>query len=204
MVDLREEWEKYWKGKKVEASINKRRMMEALDGYTRGMVLDAGCGSGFFSKFFVDKNCNVFALDYSRESLKLTGSLDQKIRLIKGDVLKTPFDDETFDLIFSDGLLEHYKNPIGIVSEFERLVKKKGIVATFVPNIISYWIFIKRFKLGKIQEYRFSLNKLIELHERVGFKVIESGGLSVLPSKVSPEFLAKYIGRIIYVIAEKV
>jgi len=177
--------------------------MKILGRYARGKVLDAGCGSGFFSKFFVNKNCKVFALDYSKESLKLTGSLGQKIKLIEGDILKMPFDDKTFDLIFSDGLLEHYKNPIGIVSELERVVKKNGIVATFVPNLISYWLFIKRFKLGKIKEYRFSLKKLVELHERAGLKIIESGGLSVLPSKGSPEFLAKYIGRLIYVIGKR-
>lgn len=179
-------------------------MMDILNRHTNGKILDGGCGSGFFSKFFVDKNCKVFALDYSNESLKLTGSLDQKIRLIKGDILKTPFDDETFDLIFSDGLLEHYKDPSDIVSEFGRLVKKNGIIATFVPNLISYWVLVKRFKLGKMKEYRFSLNKLIELHEKVGLEIIESGGLSVFPSTVSPEFLAKYIGRIIYAIAKKV
>ncbi|MFQ6120518.1 MAG: class I SAM-dependent methyltransferase [Methanosarcinales archaeon] len=178
--------------------------MKILDKYVRGKSLDAGCGSGFFSKFFMDKNCRVFALDYSKESLKLTGSLDKKIKLIKGSVLKMPFDNETFDLVFSDGLLEHYKNPISIVSEFERVAKKNGIVATFVPNKISYWILIKWFKLKDIKEYRFTLKKLIELHERVGFKIIKSGGLSALPLKISPEFLAKYIGRIIYVIAKKV
>ena len=204
MISLKKQWDEYWKGREVKTTINKERMMEVLKRHVKGKVLDVGCGSGFFSKFFTDMNCKVFSLDYANEPLKLTGSLDKEIKLIKGNVLRAPFEDETFDLIFSDGLLEHYKNPISLVHKFAKLVKEGGIVATFVPNLISYWIFIKRFKLGKIKEYRFGLNKLIDMHEKSGLKIIESGGLSTFPLKVSPEFLAKHIGRIIYVIAKKV
>jgi SAM-dependent methyltransferase len=201
---MKEKWENYWKDKKVKVSSNKKRVIEILDRYAhKNKVLDAGCGSGFFSNYFAKKGCKVISLDYSKEALKLTRHLYPKIRIIKGDMLHAPFKNESFDLIFSDGLLEHYKNPIPILTKFGKILKLKGIIATFVPNKFSYWILIKPFKFKEIEEFRFSLKKLIELHEKIGFKVIESGGIGVFPSDVSPEFLGKYIGRIIYSIVER-
>ena len=90
-----------------------------------------------------------------------------------------------------------------ILLEVKRVLKPGSIIATFVPNKISYWLLVKHFKMKDIVEYRFSLSKLIELHESIGLKIIESGGFSVFPSRCSPEFLGKCLGRIIYTIAKK-
>jgi SAM-dependent methyltransferase len=196
-------WEKYWTKKRVKITINKKRIMNILESYVHGRILDAGCGSGFFSKFFLEKGCEVFALDYSKQALLMTRRLDQKINLIEASVFNTPFKNETFDFIFSDGLLEHYKNPEKILLEFKRIVKTGGIILTFVPNKYSYWIFFKPLKLRGIKEYRFNLNEIISLHKNLGLRIVDSGGFSVFPSKISPEFLGKHFGRILYVIAKK-
>ena len=203
-LNIKKDWEKYWKGKEVKSTINKKRMMKILNRYAhKNKVLDAGCGSGFFSKYFIERDCEIISLDYSKEALKLTQELDSRIKLIRGNILCTSFKNETFDLIFSDGLLEHYKNPTNILLEFKRILKKNGLIATFVPNKYSYWMLIKPFKLKDIDEYRFIIRELIKLHEKIGFKIIEFGGFSVFPLKISPDFLGKYLGRLIYVIAKK-
>lgn len=201
---IKNDWEFFWKGKKVSVSSNKKRMMKILDRYVnKKRVLDVGCGSGFFSKYFIERNCKVVSIDYSNEALKLTGKLNNKIMLIKGNILNLPLKEESFDFVFSDGLLEHYKNPKQILLEIKKILKSGGIISTFVPNKISYWFFVKHFKMKNIVEYRFSLNKLIEMHESTGLKPIGFGGLGVLPLRYSPEFLGKHFGRIIYTIAKK-
>lgn len=198
-------WNSYWKSKKTKISINKKRMLKVIKKYlSKGIVLDAGCGSGFFSKYFIDSGYKVISLDYSEVALKLTKSLNQKIITVQGDVFRLPFSQNIFDLVFSDGLLEHYKNPLPILKEFKRVLKKNGKIITFVPNKFSYWLFIKPFIMKEIKEFRFNLARLINLHKRVGLEVLECGGFSVFPFKFSPEFLGKYVGRIIYVVCKKV
>jgi len=197
----KKDWDRHWVKKKAKATINKKRMMKILDKYSKGIVLDAGCGTGFFSKYFVNKGCKAFAVDYSNNAVSMTKSLDKRIGIIKADVMKIPSKDETFDMVFTDGLLEHFKNPGRILQEFRRVLKNDGLVATFVPNRYSYWMLVKPFLMGHIEEYRFTLKSLGGLHNKNGFKIIESGGFTVIPSKISPEFMGRYIGRILYVIA---
>ena len=198
-----QDWENFWKKRTTKISWSKKRIIKILDKYLKGMVLDAGCGSGFFSKYFFDKGCKTFALDNSKKALDLTKKLDERIIIKEGDVFNIPFKNEYFDVVFSDGLLEHYKNPESILLEFKRVLKPKGKIITFVPNKISYWLLAKPFIMREIDEYTFNLNKLIQLHEKINFKVIDSGGISVFPMRYSPEFLGKWIGRLFYVVASK-
>lgn len=202
---MKNEWNIYWKNKNTNVSWLKRRMIRIVNKYIKKnmKVLDAGCGSGFFSKYFVDKDCNVFALDYSRKALEMTKKLDKRIITKRGDASNLKFNNNSFDLVFSDGLLEHYKKPEKILKEFNRVLKPSGIIITFVPNKVSYWIFLKPFKMRNIKEYRFGLKRLINLHKNLGLNILNYGGISVFPTKFSPEFLGKYIGRIIFVIAKK-
>jgi ubiquinone/menaquinone biosynthesis C-methylase UbiE len=197
------DWDKHWGKKRTRTTINKERMMKILDKHSKGKVLDAGCGTGFFSRYFLNKGCNVFALDYSNRALIITKKINERINSIKGDVTRIPLKNEKFDIIFTDGLLEHFKEPDGILKNFKRILKNKGIVATFVPNKFSYWMFLKPFIMSHINENRFTIKGLEEMHKKNGFNIIESGGFTVLPSSLSPEFLGKYIGRILYVIAKK-
>jgi SAM-dependent methyltransferase len=200
---MEQDWENFWEKRTTKISWSKKRIIKILDKYLKGRVLDAGCGSGFFSKYFVDKGCETIALDNSKKALELTKNLDEKIIAKEGDVFNIPFKNEYFDVVFSDGLLEHYINPENILLEFKKVLKPHGKLITFVPNKFSYWLLAKPFVMKEIDEHAFSLSKLIELHERVSFKVIESGGISVFPVRYSPEFLGKWIGRLFYVVASK-
>jgi len=200
---MREEWERYWKGKKAKISSNKKRMMKILDNYSNGKVLDAGCGTGFFSEYFSRNNLETFSLDYSKRALKMVRALDEKIIPISGDIRKLPFKDMTFDTIFSDGLLEHFKDPVSILNEFRRTLKTNGKIITFLPNRISYWIFVKPFVMKEIDEEKYDLVKIIKIHKNANLKIIKYGALGVFPFKASPEIFSKKIGRLLYVICEK-
>ena len=69
------DWDNYWSLDKTERftkiSWSKRRIISILNRYIKAgdHALDAGCGSGFFSRFFADQGLNVTALDYSEEAL---------------------------------------------------------------------------------------------------------------------------------------
>ncbi|MHA1479439.1 MAG: class I SAM-dependent methyltransferase, partial [Promethearchaeota archaeon] len=81
-------------------------------------VLDIGGGLGLFSLNFKLNfpKSDVFILDYSqREGIKEILTKNPNLRIkdyIQADIQeKTPFDSNSFDLIFALDILEHVENP---------------------------------------------------------------------------------------------
>lgn len=72
-------------------------------------VLDLGCGSGRFAEIALKCGANVVALDYSSavdacyENLKLHSNL----YVVQGDIYSLPFTHESFDFVYSLGVLQH-------------------------------------------------------------------------------------------------
>ncbi|UCD20575.1 MAG: class I SAM-dependent methyltransferase [archaeon] len=206
------EWDNYWQNYGLKPGSSKTRMENIMNPFLKKMnknskVLDAGCGSGYFTGFFASKKVKVIGIDTSKKARDMTkrnlAKLKLKAKVENGNVLKLKYKKDSFDVIFTDGLLEHFKNPEKILEQFKRVIKKKGVIITFVPNKYSYWIFLKPFLMKDIHEDPFILKRLVKLHEKVGLKVVQKGGLNVLPFRCSPEFLGPLIGRILYVIARK-
>jgi SAM-dependent methyltransferase len=50
------------------------------------------------------------------------------------EIFPYPFDEDTFDLIEADHLLEHLTNPFGVMSELHRIAKPGGIIHIRVPH----------------------------------------------------------------------
>ena len=143
----RENWDRFWSAKGTrrftQKSWSKVRIMGVLDGVVRGGmdVLDAGCGSGFFSTYFLNKGCRVWALDHSEASLEIARKNTQGrcVAYLKEDLFRDDWVEAfrgKFDLIFSDGLFEHFAvaDQKRLMDRFRMLKKENGIVATFVPN----------------------------------------------------------------------
>ena len=50
-----------------------------------------------------------------------------------------PFDDESFDLVYSSNVLEHTENPEQVLSESLRVLRRGGILQMEMPNYLSYF-----------------------------------------------------------------
>lgn len=211
---MKEQWNKFWtnnyKPLFTKISWTKRRMIKILDNYVKKdfKVLDAGCGSGFFSKYFLDKECRVWACDYSIEALNLTKEITENRcdSYIRKDLLnENSWNDyrNFFDIVFSDGLLEHFNHAQQqiIIKNFISLKKREGIIITFVPNVFSWWRIVRPLLMPGIQEKPFTMNQLKLLHSPL--KIIKSGGINILPIRYSPDdILGSKLGMIIYVVAK--
>ena len=212
---MQKEWNNFWKNNQdrqfTNPSWSKRRIMKILDRYIfAGMeVLDAGCGSGFFSNYFILRGCKVYSLDYSEEALNLARRMtdNKSFKYLKRDLLNEDLSSEfenKFDLIFTDGLFEHFtkQEQEQIMGTFIEIKKDKGIVVTIVPNKYTFWTFVRPFFMPGIKEKPFSLNELESFVERSGQNIIESKGVNVLPFKYSPELLGGKVGMLVYVISK--
>ncbi|MBN1825237.1 MAG: class I SAM-dependent methyltransferase [Candidatus Eisenbacteria bacterium] len=211
----RSDWNAYWSrsegGRFTRESWSKRRIMERLDPYLRpGMrVLDAGCGCGHFCRRFLFRGCRVTALDRSEEALRIarraTGG--EAEAYLREDLLDEGFAArrrESFDLIFSDGLLEHFPAQAQrkIVANLVAALAPGGMIATFVPNALSPWRVVRPFLMPGIHETPFRGGPLRELH--AGLDVLEAGGVNVLPFRWSPErALGGRFGMLLYVLARR-
>ena len=59
--------------------------------------------------------------------------------ITKGEAEQLPFENESFDLIYSTNVLEHVKDPKKVIHESLRVLKKGGYLQFVIPNYFSFW-----------------------------------------------------------------
>lgn len=90
-------------------------------------VLDAGCGNGALTDRIAEECKDIVGLDYSsgvhhaQKHRKSDNSL-----FIQGDLLDPPIADESFDLVFSIGVLHHTPSTRKAFDQVSKLVKPGG------------------------------------------------------------------------------
>ncbi len=215
-ITQKQDWNHFWslesRKKQKAISWSKKRILQLVSRYLQKdmSILDAGCGTGFFSNYFCEQGYETVALDYSEEALAITKKRTHgRVKILKADMLSEGLEqvtDDRFDLIFSDGLFEHFSknNQDRIMNNLKSVLSVGGIVATFVPNRWSPWELIRPFMMPGIKEEPFVLKRLKDLNERNGLKVIHSGGINVVPFALSPEaLLGKYFGMLLFSAARR-
>lgn len=107
-------------------------IMSYLEGEERNLkICEVGCGSARLSCFLSDYGYDVVGLDYSKNALKVAKNnfilTNNEGHFICGDAENLPFKDDSFDVVMSTGLLEHFKNPQPIIDEMVRALKSGGL-----------------------------------------------------------------------------
>ena len=95
------------------------------------LVLDAGCGYGRHSRAVQEFGAEVVGLDLSvavRNARRLTCD-NPKIHIVQGDLFSPPFPHETFDLVYSWGVLHHTPDPRRAFAGLVDLVKDGGDIS---------------------------------------------------------------------------
>ncbi len=143
--------------KKLSSGYSKedryKKVLEKLDvnknNLKQKLFLDAGCGDGEYGSEIAKNNPQtlVFLTDisegvkYTREKIK---NFENSI-VIQCDLLKPPFKNNTFDFIWSDGVLHHTPNTFSAFSSVEKLLKKGGkFYAWFYPNYTKSYYLLAR------------------------------------------------------------
>ena len=89
-------------------------------------VLDAGAGTGRISLRLHAAGARVTALDLSPDMLALLHQKDADIKIVEGDMEAMPFDDDSFDMVFSSLALVHLKKVEPFLDECYRVLKDDG------------------------------------------------------------------------------
>jgi len=98
-------------------------------------VLDVGCGTGYFTRHVAGqlRKSTVVGLDQDGGRLALARSLAQSpnVRFERGDIYAMPFDDGSFDLVFTRFALVHATDPTQAFAEMARVTRAGGVVLAY-------------------------------------------------------------------------
>lgn len=170
MKDEGKIWSAYWTEKESWLWILKYtptykkivKMFRALDLPKDAKILDAGCGTGKLASFWLNEGYDVLGIDISDGALAITNK--KGVKAIKADIVKgLPFEDNSFDLVYSDGLLEHFVDPEPILAELFRVSKQ--YVFTIVPRISLFKTIIDAI-IPPPKEYKKKDSEWVELHKK--------------------------------------
>ena len=139
--------EYYGKGEKkfnptVEKVIDLFRSFKAK-GFSRylpgqGKVLDIGCGNGHFLHYL--GKCGEYELHGIEPEGKSAERAEKykEIRLLKGPLTESSYQENSFDAISLIHVFEHLPNPREIIEIITRIGKPKAILYIEMPNIDSW------------------------------------------------------------------
>lgn len=105
----------------------------------RTTVLEVGCGTGQLSNFLGIAERDVLGTDMSLNSLKLAEGFRRRNHLTRVgffqmNLFRPIFQEETFDLVISNGVLHHTSDPFGGFKSIASLVKRGGYVIVGLYN----------------------------------------------------------------------
>jgi ubiquinone/menaquinone biosynthesis C-methylase UbiE len=202
-------WEK-WDNAELERQIEfhregRRKYLGLVEKYlknTPGLkALEVGCGSSIDSHLVAEKTmADLYGVDISEEALRVarevSGKFDKKVNLSVGDALKLEFSPGTFDLVFSQGLLEHFEKPREVLKEQIRVLKPGGILVVNVPQKYTVYTVYKhlaalfgRWEWGA--EIEFSSWQLKWLGDHLGLEFLEKHGYDYWRSPFEVTFVLK-------------
>ncbi len=129
-------------------------------------LLEAGCGEGYMTLYFVKKTKNITAIDIDRNNLN---SCKKRVKLkginfLHQDLLNLNMS-EKFDTIVCSEVLEHVEMPEVLLMNLNKLLNEEGILIITIPNekILRFGrrlLFpFKYKKMEKVTGHKVELNK---------------------------------------------
>ena len=179
------DWEHYWAGKGHVGEVystGDRVVSQILRAtpVSGKRVLEVGAGTGRDGLRLLDAGAEVFLVDYAEHSLLLIKDVcrraNKRVFLVKGDALALPFRNDRFDVVFHQGLLEHFRDPKPLLGENYRVLRPAGLCLIDVPQKFHVYTLIKHVFIWFNAwfagwETEFSVRSLGELLRSVGFRV---------------------------------
>jgi ubiquinone/menaquinone biosynthesis C-methylase UbiE len=193
----KQNWETFWEEKSdlevVYANSDRirRNLVKFMD--LRGArILEVGAGTGRDSAYMMNDGAELHLLDYSKNSLSLICKalpVSSRVNPVGADAFRAPFRDETFDVVFHQGLLEHFR-PVearALLKENIRILKTGGILLVDVPQRWHVYTLVKHVLIAMNAwfagwEREFSVRELRGELTSLGMRFVHAYGEWMYPS----------------------
>jgi len=149
MTPVERENQRYSKGCQNPIDMEEEIMFRHLPHLNKGKLLDVGCGEGSVSLELQKRGFEVVGIDFSSVAVKK--AKDKGINALELDVDKDgiPFENNFYDVVWAGDVVEHVFDPIFLLKEIERVIKKTGIILITVPNEMNLTRRVTLFVTGK-------------------------------------------------------
>lgn len=153
------------------------------------LVLEIGFGSGrILTRMARELNCKCVGVDVEDDAFASLSFFSKqhgvKVEAIKGDGFSLPFRDGSFDVVYSEGVIEHF--PVDrasqMIREHARVCQTGGLVIISVPNKFAFLHSLTRLLLGQrflfYPERSFSTFELFRLMALSGLNLVVRDGFA--------------------------
>lgn len=177
-------WNRFWDRKNDLSKVypSSHSVLHTLTSQfdVRGLhILEVGAGTGRDSAQLARLGARVQVLDFADSSLRIVSELKNSekldnLTLVRGDAFNAPFPDGTFDIVFHQGLAEHFRDPLPLLRENHRILKKGGHCLCDVPQTVHPYTIIKHILIAMDKwfagwETQFTMPELKKTMQLAGF-----------------------------------
>lgn len=212
-------WDAYWGGKRQVEKFSKintsyREVVDTLMNLTtpQSRCIEIGCGSGTYAIELASRGRNCIASDYSPSALRVARAKARSfygidMKLAGADIYNLPFKAGSFDMIFSDGVIEHMEIPKAMKA-MRRVLKPGGVMVAKVPSrsflqsLVYYGLY--PFK-NRPYEAWYPMNKWVTFTKEAGYVNVKAekcgsifDGILMRVFRGSSRRLSLRLGRLYY------
>jgi SAM-dependent methyltransferase len=194
----RQGWEGYWTRQHEVESVYSNsgrlgREIERRIDLSGALALEVGGGTGRDGEDLAQRGARVVELDFAWSALRIikerSKRADLAISVIAGDAFHLPFPNASFDVVFHQGLLEHFPpaRSIEILKENARVLRPGGVLCADVPQRWHPYTLMKHTLMAAGRwldgwERSFSIGELRRNVRAAGFVVTHEYGEWLQPS----------------------
>lgn len=153
-----------------------------------GRALEAGCGTGYFSRWLqTERDMPVIPMDFSREGLRYGAAMGLQ-SASQGSILQLPFASGAFDLAMSFDVLQQFEPGVErrAFAELSRVLVRGGLLALRVSALQALH---SRHSDFVCERQRYTRRRLRALAEEAGIRVLRCTYANTL---LMPVALAKF------------
>jgi ubiquinone/menaquinone biosynthesis C-methylase UbiE len=160
--------------------LEKELLMGSLARFPAAVtLLEVGCGSGHFTRWFSEKTLQATGLDISFPMVSEALRLDS-VPYVLGDALALPFADNAFDVVALITTVEFISDPIRALAEALRVAKRGLVLGVLNRQSVLGWQ--RRREGGPVWEaaHFFTPTEMVQLVHRAAKRPVETAWRTTL------------------------
>lgn len=221
--ELRQDYDKVWTRWAAEQDLDlavaehrlsRRPFLDLLRGLIaalpgRAALAELGCGTAIDlailsqelkAPLFVASDISFRAMTIARG---ISSRLDADLRCLASDLARCPFGDASLDLVFTQGVLEHFPDPLPLFREQIRILREGGTLVVNVPQRYTGYTLHKRRAMRRGEwtlgwETEFSCAELRRIGRQLGLMETGVMGYGYWLSRSEPLFVLRDLAGKVY------